>query len=154
MVLLWMMFKTFVMRVCSFAVRIIVRPHSGNTYLEIKRSISFAEKQMLPDGFMMSSCGSSSYYANYGFRVPKTYGDVFAKWNGVKSDRYMSMDVYYCSAIPALNRYDFINAMTDKGGYSILFQDILMPQTIIKNRNGIFFDNEDKIISSNEALSL
>ena len=96
----------------------------------------------------------SPYFAQYGFKVSMMYNDYYQKLNGIISDRYISMDLYYMYILPCLNRRDMQTAYTDKNIYSILFPEILQPETVVKNVNGIFYSGGGGIISDEEALKI
>lgn len=87
----------------------------------------------------------SSYYEQRGFKVSMMFADYFSRLNGIHSDRYLSMDLYYFYVIPALNRYDFKDAYLDKNIYSELFPDVKQPVTIIKNMHGHFYSHGDEV---------
>ena len=93
----------------------------------------------------------SPYYADRGFKVSMMFADYFSRLSGVESDRYLSMDVYYFFVVPALNRYDFINAYLDKNIYSDLFPMVRQPLTVVKNMHGHFY-REGQEISRDEAI--
>ena len=93
----------------------------------------------------------SPYYADRGFKVSMMFADYFSRLSGVESDRYLSMDVYYFFVVPALNRYDFINAYIDKNIYSDLFPMVRQPLTVVKNMHGHFY-REGQEISRDEAI--
>lgn len=101
-------------------------------------------RQILPDDYDVK-CDTdriSEYFAKFGFRVPKYYSEAYEKWSGIKSDRYMSKDLYYCYVIPALNDMRQSYALTDKNGFSNLFHGVLQPRTIVRNRNGLWYLEE------------
>ena len=87
----------------------------------------------------------SSYYEQRGFKVSMMFDDYFSSLNGIHSDRYLSMDVYYFYVIPALNRHDFKDAYLDKNIYSDLFPNVKQPVSIIKNIHGHFYRNGEEI---------
>ena len=93
----------------------------------------------------------SPYYAERGFKVSMMFADYFSRLSGVESDRYLSMDVYYFFVVPALNRYDFINAYIDKNIYSDLFPMVRQPLTVVKNMHGHFY-RVGQEISRDEAI--
>lgn len=93
----------------------------------------------------------SAYYERMGFKVSMMFDDYFSRLNGIHSDRYLSMDVYYFFVIPALNRHDFKDAYLDKNIYSELFPNIKQPATIIKNIHGLFYRDGEQI-SLEEAV--
>ena len=95
----------------------------------------------------------SPYYEERGFKVSMMYDDFFSRLNGIHSDRYISMDVYYFFVVPALNRYDFINAYLDKNIYSDLFPFVKQPLTVVKNMQGLFYHNGE-VVTRQQAVDL
>lgn len=93
----------------------------------------------------------SPYYEQRGFKVSMMFADYFSRLNGIHSDRYLSMDLYYFFVIPALNRYDFKDAYLDKNIYSLLFPDVKQPVTIVKNMHGHFYRDGEEI-TMNQAI--
>lgn len=93
----------------------------------------------------------SPYFERQDFKVSMMFADYFSQLNGIDSDRYLSMDVYYFYVIPALNRHDFKNAYLDKNIYSELFPGVNQPVTVVKNMHGIFYRNGIEI-SLDEAV--
>ncbi len=112
----------------------------------------FKDHVMPPDfDYKASKKELSPYYAERGFKVSMMFADYFSRLSGVESDRYLSMDVYYFFVVPALNRYDFINAYIDKNIYSDLFPMVRQPLTVVKNMHGHFY-REGQEISRDEAI--
>lgn len=95
----------------------------------------------------------SPYFEQRGFKVSMMFDDFFSRINGIHSDRYLPMDVYYFYVVPALNRYDFINAYLDKNIYSELFPDVCQPKSVIKNINRHFY-HEGQEITLDEAVDI
>ncbi len=95
----------------------------------------------------------SPFYADRGFKVSMMFDDFFSRINGIHSDRYLSMDLYYFFVVPALNRYDFINAYLDKNIYTDLFPMVRQPATVVKNMHGHFYSNGDEV-SLDQAIDL
>lgn len=95
----------------------------------------------------------SPYYEQRGFKVSMMFDDFFSRINGIHSDRYLSMDVYYFFVVPALNRYDFINAYLDKNIYSDLFPSVRQPVTVVKNMHGHFY-REGNEVTRDEAIDI
>ena len=87
----------------------------------------------------------SQYFAERGFKVSMMFADYFSRLNGIDSDRYLSMDLYYFYVIPALNRYDFKDAYLDKNIYSMLFPDVKQPVSVVKNMHGLFYINGNEV---------
>ena len=87
----------------------------------------------------------SPYFEERGFKVSMMFDDYFSRLNGIHSDRYLSMDVYYFYVIPALNRHDFKDAYLDKNIYSELFPQVQQPVAIVKNIHGHYYRNGEEI---------
>ena len=87
----------------------------------------------------------SPYFGSRGFKVSMMFADYFSQLNGISSDRYLSMDVYYFYVIPALNRYDFKDAYLDKNIYSELFPKVRQPRTIVKNMHGLYYLDGEQV---------
>jgi len=113
----------------------------------------YFKDHVMPQGFDYKAHKKelSPYYADRGFKVSMMFADYFSRLNGIESDRYLSMDVYYFFVIPALNRYDFINAYLDKNIYSELFPNVRQPLTIVKNMHGHYYC-DGKEISLQQAV--
>ena len=93
----------------------------------------------------------SAFYESRGFKVSMMFADYFSQLNGIHSDRYLSMDVYYFFVLPALNRSDFKDAYLDKNIYTELFPQVKQPQTIVKNMNGLFYRDAEQV-TLNDAV--
>ena len=113
----------------------------------------YFKDHVMPEGFNYKAHKKelSPYYEQRGFKVSMMFADYFSQLSGVVSDRYLSMDVYYFFVIPALNRYDFINAYLDKNIYSNLFPMVRQPLTVVKNMHGHFYC-DGKEISLDKAV--
>ena len=86
----------------------------------------------------------SQYFEQKGFKVSMMFDDYFSHLNGIHSDRYLSMDVYYFYVIPALNRYDFKDAYLDKNIYDKLFPGVKQPQSVVQNINGRYYIHDEE----------
>jgi len=95
----------------------------------------------------------SPYFEQRGFKVSMMFADYFSQLNGIKSDRYLSMDVYYFYVIPSLNRHDFKDAYLDKNIYSELFPFVRQPLTVVKNIHGHYYHQGEEI-SKSQAVAL
>jgi len=115
----------------------------------------YFKSHVMADGFNYKAHKRelSAYYQERGFKVSMMFDDYFSSLNGIHSDRYLSMDLYYFYVIPALNRYDFKDAYLDKNIYSILFPNIKQPASIVKNIHGHFYHNGEEI-TIDEAVAM
>ena len=107
----------------------------------------YFKSHVMPDDFDYKAHKKelSPYFEQQGFKVSMMFADYFSRLNGIKSDQYLSMDVYYFYIIPSLNRYDFKNAYLDKNIYSDLFPMVKQPETVVKNIHGIFYHDGQEI---------
>ena len=64
----------------------------------------------------------------------------------------MSSDLFYFYIYPSLCRRDMILAYADKNNYSKILPGFRQPETVVKNRNGVFFDPDEKVITREEAV--
>lgn len=145
--------KQIIVKTLWWILRHLIDEGRFNSDQEIDWGLKYLRDRVMPDGFVCSSRPYSAFYLKYGIRVPEAYNKAFKSyWQGSNGDRFMSLDLYYCYIVPMLNRFDFINALTDKGFYSTLFHDVRMPKTIVKNRNGIYYDNDDRVLSEHDAI--
>lgn len=127
-----------------------------NTKKEIAWGDWYFRNHVLSDDFnyRVHKKELSPYYQKRGFSVSMMYDDYFSRFTGVRSDRYMSMDLYYFYVLPCLNRFDFKNAYTDKNMYETLFRGVRQPETVVKCMNGLFFDSDGAGISRADAIRL
>lgn len=98
--------------------------------------------------------GLSEYFEQHHFQVGLLYSDYYSQLNGIKSDQYFSSDMYYAGAMPALNRYQFRVAYTDKNLFYALFPDAVQPECVVKRMNGVFYSPEGEVLTLQQAISL
>lgn len=125
-----------------------------NKLFERLKGEEYFLEHVCPTGYEKSRGGRSDYFARHGFDVPMSYSNYYSKLNGIASDRYMSTEVYYLYVLPALNRMNFASAYTDKNMFSVLFSGFKQPETVIKNMNGIFYNEEGTAINICRAVEL
>lgn len=126
-----------------------------NTKAELFYGDRYFKSEVLPDGYRLGPNRkvASPYFASKGFFVSQAYSDYYSQLTGIKSDKYISMDLYYFYIIPCLNRREFVRAYADKNNYSLFFNGANQPETVIKNRNGIFYAADNKVIAAAEAIT-
>lgn len=127
-----------------------------NTKKEIAWGDWYFRNHVLADDFnyRVHKKELSSYYQKRGFSVSMMYDDYFSRFNGIHSEQYMSVDLYYFYAMPCLNRHDFKDAYSDKNLYPRLFPGMRQPICLVRNMNGMFFDAENHVIGREDAAGL
>lgn len=126
-----------------------------NTKKEIFLGDMYFKEHVMPVDFEYKKFKkeTNTFFSNYGFNVSKMYKAFYTMMNGIESDHYMSMDLYYFYVLPALNKYDFKDAWLDKNIYSLLFPDAKQPKSVVKNMNGLYFA-EGQRITRNDAIKI
>lgn len=127
-----------------------------NTKAEMLFGNGYFKHEVLPAGYKLGPNKNtpSKYFSDKGFFVSQAYSDYYSQLTGIVSDKYISMDLYYFYIIPCLNRREFVRAYADKNNYSLFFRGVNQPETVVKNRNGIFYDDEERVIDFNTASNL
>lgn len=118
-----------------------------NSNREIRWGDYYFRNHVIPDNFdyRVHKKELSEYFRKLGFSVSMMYDDYFSRFNGIHSDRYMSMDFYYFYVLPCLNKYEFMLAYTDKNAYSSIFAGFAQPETVVKNVNGHYYVGDDVV---------
>lgn len=73
---------------------------------------------------------------------------------GIRDPKCIPENIFYGYIVPRMNDRSFISAYADKASYDVHFHDAKKPETIIKNINGIFFDNEMNMIDKETAIDI
>lgn len=129
---------------------------SISTSAERYRAKQWFVEHILPPGWK-SQCSNSSvvdYFAHYGFKVPRLYSEFYSESSGVRSDKYIPYCLGNSYIEPCLNREEFKLAYGDKNNYSLLLPMVRQPETVVKCRNGIFYDVNEELIDIDAAISL
>lgn len=98
------------------------------------------------------------YFKKWGFYVSQLDAEYYSRVSGIKADHYVtrSMAVHYI--YPYLDRYDFVPAYMDKNMQKRILGlpdgevGVLMPDEVVYNANGVFFDVEGRELSREEAV--
>lgn len=80
----------------------------------------------------------------------RLYGNISGIWD----HRYVPENIYYNRIEPCLNNKAFTKCYTDKNFYPSYLRDFNIPATLISNIDGVFYNNEHKPVTSEEALRL
>lgn len=94
------------------------------------------------------------YFARYGFKVPQYISEAYAKYNGIRSDKYIPISLYYFTLTPFLSDVDFCLAYQDKNMFGRLLPEVAQPVSLVKNSGGRYLDGEDREIDENEAVAI
>lgn len=124
--------------------------------LEILSDDYRVKKNLLPAGFDVSefSSGSVPYFKQYGYKVPKYISEIYCRYNGIKSDKYISGGLYYYSITPYLVNLNFYQAYDDKNIYSKLFPNVKQPNVVLKCMNGKLYQLAEETLSGVNLVSV
>lgn len=116
---------------------------------KIKKSMQLCPMKPLTKG---QEAEIKAYFKKHFNRdIPTYWHQYFYSRNGLYSEKYIPASIYSSSIIYNLNNYQFSLAYVDKGFYDTLFPDVNRPHTIIKNVNGLYYDDKNPI-SLEEAI--
>lgn len=100
------------------------------------------------------------YFKKWGFKIPQLDAEYYSQVSGIRADHYVSRTMAYHYIYPFLDRTDFMTAYADKNvqkrllGLPCAEVDVLMPENIITNSNGVYYDGEGRLISESEAADI
>ena len=136
-------------------------PFSQSWKFQVYDTSMFFANEMSPDFEWKKYINRKNpYFKKWGFEVSQLDAEYYSRMSGIKADHYVtrSMAVHYI--YPYLDRYDFVPGYMDKNVQKTLLglpDDQLGVETtedIVYNSNRVFFNNEGKECSREEALAI
>ena len=129
---------------------------------DIKADLYRLELDVIPTGFNIDSIKvhTVEYFKKYGYKYSSLTSELYYRYNGIKSEKYIPASLYYYYIVPYLMKMDFVHAYDDKCIYSRLFPNMKQPKSIMKNMNGRLFVpcnssySGEKEIMLNDAVNL
>lgn len=102
------------------------------------------------------------YFLKWGIKVPSVVSEYYSQMSGIRSDLYLTRNIAFNYIYPYLTRYEFIPAYADKNMETRLLDihkvkkeiAIHLPETVVNNVNGIFFDQNDNEIDKENAIKI
>lgn len=127
-----------------------------NTIPEMNWGYTYFKNHVMPEEFDYRARRKemSPYFEKYGFAASMMYDNYYSMMNGIHSDKYIPMDVYYFYVLPCLNKHEFMSAYTDKNAYEGIFAGFRQPETVVKCINGNFYGGGLVSISYRDALEM
>lgn len=112
-------------------------------------------QDVIPDGFDISTLNNRpvEYFKKYGYRISALSSQLYGRYNGYFSEKYLSPSLYYFYIVPYLTRMDFVFAYDDKCIYSKLWPNMRQPKTILKNMAGHYFIEDTNALSGESLIS-
>ena len=96
------------------------------------------------------------YYKKMGFceEVDTYEHEWYLASNGIESEKYIPTYVFRKYIEPYFNNSICAEAWADKSYYDLLFNGFPFPLSIIKNVDGLYYDNNYKIVSEEDAVNI
>lgn len=94
------------------------------------------------------------YWRQFRVRTPKKYWfHLLANENRPFSPKYIPDELWFGRIIPHYNNLIFAKALQDKCLYSMLFPEVRQPVTIVKNIAGVFYDEDMRLLTREQAVT-
>lgn len=103
---------------------------------------------------------TESFWAQYHKKANRYYDlgqyEVYNKYCKDKSilQYYIPDDFYYCYADTFFTNYHNSIKIDNKNLYDLLFKGVKLPETIVRNINGLLLDGNYNILSKEEAIKI
>ena len=127
----------------------------------IEKKLAYDQKfsHYLPDEFIVEEEDNrkNDFFKQYGFRTSNYVNDLYYRYNGIKSDKYIPSDLYLFYIFPSLVSREMMFAYIDKNNYEMLFPNIAQPKVIVRNQNGYYsygLEGGFKLLTQNEAIDV
>lgn len=123
---------------------------------EIKADLYRLELDVAPEGFDINSIETHTinYFKQYGFRYSNLASELYYRYNGIKSEKYIPASLYYYYIAPYLIKMDFVHAFDDKCIYSKLFPKMKQPKTVMMNMNGRLYVSSDNSYNGEQEITV
>lgn len=92
------------------------------------------------------------YWKKYGLRPKRFWYKFFYSLTGEVDPRYIPDDIHHRYIIPYFDDVEYIRALEDKNLHSVLFRDVLRPETVFKYSSRMYCNDDFSPISRQEAL--
>lgn len=93
-------------------------------------------------------------YGKYGFRVKEYWHRYYYAKTGEFNPFYIPESLFHTVIKKHFNNFSFAPAWKDKAYFDLLLERANMPETLVRNINGIFYDNQYNLISDLKAKEI
>lgn len=120
-----------------------------------RRSLNDRIRKLKPDSLKKSQIKEAKkFYASYGFKNINIHShQIITHISGIFKKEYLPEDLFHSTIEPTLNNYSLAKGLTDKNYLTKIFLGIKHPEGVIKNINGVFFNNKGILITKEEAIT-
>ena len=151
--------RKYTLKVLSKTVQICLQL-IGRIYIRRGRHTTFISHVMAPEFDIKRYKGAiNPYFAKWGFKFPLFETKYYEKMTGVEADHYIPFTLLSHYLIPFLNGTE---DSFDKNDQRILFGaklqnkkvEFIMPEQVVYNKWGTFYDGNDEPITPEKAVEL
>ena len=109
--------------------------------LEITMDNIRLDEFFLPPDFDTSTLSYEpvDYFKKYGFKVIKALSELYPRYNGIVSEKYIPTSIYYYYIMPYLVNMNLSMAYVDKNMYFQHLPTVRQPETVVHNLHGRYF---------------
>ena len=93
-----------------------------------------------------------SFWAKYRKHPKMMWFKMYSDGRNKLDPKYIPLSMWYTSVLPYFNNTTMGRAYVDKCAYDVIYRDMKMPKTIIKNVAGRFYGEGQNLISEGEAI--
>ncbi|MDY7394081.1 sugar-transfer associated ATP-grasp domain-containing protein [Aureibaculum sp. 2210JD6-5] len=125
------------------------------------RSVVFVNRKHLKKRVSILNCNSleksqikeaKKFYNSFGFKnISIISHKINTHFSGIFRKEYLPEDLFHSTIEPCLNDYRMAVGLTDKNYFTRLFKGIKHPETVIKNINGVFYD-DDIVLNKQQVI--
>lgn len=93
-----------------------------------------------------------SFWAKYRKYPKMMWFKMYSDGKDKLDPRYIPLSMWYTEVLPYFNNTTMGRAYVDKCAYDVIYKNLKMPKTIVKNVAGRFYGENQELITENEAL--
>lgn len=93
------------------------------------------------------------FWARFGIKPKKHWYKHYYTMTGTMDPRYIPDDIHQRYIVPHFDNSIYMRSMEDKNLHTLLFPDINRPETVFKQVDGLYCNDDFSLISREEAFS-
>lgn len=94
-----------------------------------------------------------NYWSDYA-KIELLWHEWYSSQNGLEDVRYIPEDIFYNKILPYYNNNMLATAYADKSYLNVFLDGVKSPETLIKNINGVYFEDNFNPITYKEVINV
>ena len=95
------------------------------------------------------------YWKQYGVRAKLSYQKYYSMGDVSKfNKRFIQNDLWVTKIVPHYNSLLYAQGFQDKCLHNLFFPGVKRPETLVKNVNGVFYDDQLNLLTEEEAIRI